>query len=74
MPCTIMSTTVNDCTAHELTAPDPYQSCWGDDVGTAFVGDDDEDDAEAEFVGGDEDDDDDDSLGYGDPLDFWLAD
>ena len=71
-----MSTTVDDYTTQALTAPDPYQTCWGDDIGTAFVGDDVESDDEDEgFVrGNDDDDNDDDSLGYGDPEDFWLAD
>ena len=39
-PRTIMSTTVDDYTTQALTAPDPYQTCWGDNIGTAFVGDD----------------------------------
>ena len=68
---TIMSTTIDDYTTHALTAPDPYQTCWGDDIGTAFVGDDVESDDEDEgFVRGDDND----SLGYGDLEDFWLAD
>ena len=71
-PHTIMSTTIDDYTTHALTAPDPYQNCCGDNIGTAFVGDDVESDDEDEgFVRGD--DDDDNSLGYGDPEDFWLA-
>ena len=72
-----MSTTVDDYTTQALTAPDPYQTCWGDKIGTAFVGDDVESDDEYEgFVrgGGNDDNDDNDSLGYGDPEDFWLAD
>ena len=69
-----MSTTIDDYTTHALTAPDPYQTCWGDNIGTAFVGDDVESDDEDEgFVRGGGDDDND-SLGYGDPEDFWLAD
>ena len=66
-----MSTTLDDYTTHELTAPDPYQFYWGNNAGTAFVGDDeDEDDGDKEFVRGN--DNNDDSLGYRDPADFWL--
>ena len=28
-PCTIMSTIIDDYTTQALTAPDPYQTCWG---------------------------------------------
>ena len=77
-PRTIMSTTIDDYTTQALTAPDPYQTCWGDSIGTAFVGDDSESDDESDdedegFVRGNNDDNDD-SLGYGDPEDFWMAD
>ena len=68
-----MSTTIDDYTTPALTAPDPYQTCWGDNIGTAFVGDDAESDDEDEgFVRGGNDDNN--SLGYVDPEDFWLAD
>ena len=72
-PRTIMSTTIDDYTTQALTAPDPYQTCWGDNNGTTFAGDDVGSDDEYEGLERG-DDDDDDSLGYGDPEDFWMAD